>query len=324
MGGSAGGDRWIFWLQLPRRWWRRRSAKPKSLSSDPVAEAGILPDPPDSSTLDPLIEVWPRGRSFVRCHSLQFGPRDFNPGYGRGRFHPFQDASENPVPTLYAADRTEGALSETVLHSIPGIVPSDWGVSTSVGVPGPRDAGRGCPESGDPLRPLPQRVHLLQGRLGGGFALGGEALFDVGETLPELAVGAGEGGLGVDVELAGQVRQSEEDVSHLLADRLACALVAGGQGVAQLLDLFLGLDQHGVRVRPVEAHAGRLLGQAVGGEERRQRSRHAGEQRGAARLLLQLAALPGLADRLGVGQHLVAEDVRVARHHFLVDAVHDL
>lgn len=100
-------------------WWRRRSGRPKSLSSDPVAEKGVLPAPPDPAALDPLVEIWPRGRSLVRCHNLRFEPRDFNPGFGRGRFHPLLDSSGNPVPTLYAADRVEGALSETALHDIP-------------------------------------------------------------------------------------------------------------------------------------------------------------------------------------------------------------
>ncbi len=89
------------------------------MSSDPVSTTGDLPDPPDPSALDPLLEIWPRGRSFVRCHNLRFGPRDFNPGFGRGRFHPFQDAAGHPVPTLYAADRIDGALSETVFHDVP-------------------------------------------------------------------------------------------------------------------------------------------------------------------------------------------------------------
>lgn len=55
----------------------------------------------------------------MRCHNLRFAPTDFNPGFGRGRFHPFQDAAGNPVPTMYAADQIEGALSETAFHDIP-------------------------------------------------------------------------------------------------------------------------------------------------------------------------------------------------------------
>src|SRR6266545_6913035 len=66
------------------------------------------------------------------------------------------------------------------------------------------DAGRGCPGSVGPLRLLPQRVHLRERGLGRRLALGGEAFLDLGEALAELAVGAGEGGLGVDGQLARQ------------------------------------------------------------------------------------------------------------------------
>jgi hypothetical protein len=38
---------------------------------------------------------------------------------GIGRFHPLQDAHGDIVPILYAAENLEGALSETVFHSIP-------------------------------------------------------------------------------------------------------------------------------------------------------------------------------------------------------------
>lgn len=87
------------------------------MSSEGVGES--LPEPPDPSSLDPLIEIWPRGRTFFRCHGLRFAPREFNPGFGRGRFHPFRDLGGNLVPTLYAADRVDGALSETIFHEIP-------------------------------------------------------------------------------------------------------------------------------------------------------------------------------------------------------------
>lgn len=96
--------------------WRPRSAGPKRLSSE---DAGSCPDPENASALDPLIEIWPRGRSLIRCHNLWFAPREFNPGLGSGRFHPLRDLTGHPVPTLYAADQVEGALSETIFHDIP-------------------------------------------------------------------------------------------------------------------------------------------------------------------------------------------------------------
>lgn len=46
-------------------------------------------------------------------------PTAFNPGKGLGRFHPFTDPGGDVVPILYAAENLEGALSETVFHSVP-------------------------------------------------------------------------------------------------------------------------------------------------------------------------------------------------------------
>jgi hypothetical protein len=43
---------------------------------------------------------------------------EFNPGWRRGRFHPFTDRYGHPVPVLYAAGRFDGALSETVFHGV--------------------------------------------------------------------------------------------------------------------------------------------------------------------------------------------------------------
>jgi hypothetical protein len=84
------------------------------LSSDPSVLS--FPDPPPS--LDPLVEVWPAGKRLLRCHNVTFGATEFNPGWGRGRFHPFTDRYGFAVPTLYAADRFDGALSETVFHGV--------------------------------------------------------------------------------------------------------------------------------------------------------------------------------------------------------------
>ncbi|HYG61476.1 MAG TPA: RES family NAD+ phosphorylase [Thermoanaerobaculia bacterium] len=63
--------------------------------------------------------VWERGKSILRCHDVRFGASEFNPGVGRGRFHPLRDLDGRPVPTLYAADNPEGAFSETIFHEMP-------------------------------------------------------------------------------------------------------------------------------------------------------------------------------------------------------------
>lgn len=77
------------------------------------------PSPPDPDRLDPLVEEWKRGTPIIRCHNVHFGATEFNPGVGKGRFHPFSDLAGLAVPTLYGASSIEGALSETVFHDVP-------------------------------------------------------------------------------------------------------------------------------------------------------------------------------------------------------------
>jgi hypothetical protein len=65
------------------------------------------------------VETWHSGRHIVRCHQSNYGATEFNPGHGRGRFHPFQDIRGQGVPTLYGADSFDGSLSESVFHNVP-------------------------------------------------------------------------------------------------------------------------------------------------------------------------------------------------------------
>lgn len=70
--------------------------------------------------LDPLTTTWRAGRQLYRVHPADFAPNGFHPGTGGrpGRFHPIRSAQGNPIPTLYASDRIDGALSETVFRNI--------------------------------------------------------------------------------------------------------------------------------------------------------------------------------------------------------------
>jgi hypothetical protein len=72
-----------------------------------------------SERLVPLIEQWTR--PIVRVHHSRFGATEFNPGTAGsgGRFHPFQDRKGHVVPTLYASNSLNGALSETIFHDVP-------------------------------------------------------------------------------------------------------------------------------------------------------------------------------------------------------------
>lgn len=54
-----------------------------------------------------------------RCHPSTFGATEFNPrARTPGRFRPIR-SRRRIVPTLYAADGHEGAISETVFHDVP-------------------------------------------------------------------------------------------------------------------------------------------------------------------------------------------------------------
>ncbi len=77
-----------------------------------------VPSPP--THVDPLITTWSAGRRLYRVHPVSYAPNRFNPGKDgqRGRFHPIRSAQGIPIPTLYASDRIDGALSETVFHNI--------------------------------------------------------------------------------------------------------------------------------------------------------------------------------------------------------------
>jgi hypothetical protein len=55
----------------------------------------------------------------VRCHPDGRTADAFNPTDSSSRFRPITDRNGVIVPTLYAADRLEGAISETVLHDVP-------------------------------------------------------------------------------------------------------------------------------------------------------------------------------------------------------------
>lgn len=75
-----------------------------------------LPEPVVAG-LQPATTTWRAGRRLFRVHGRQ-AANEFNPGYGRGRFHPVRDGRREPIPTLYAADRIAGALSETVFRDV--------------------------------------------------------------------------------------------------------------------------------------------------------------------------------------------------------------
>ena len=84
-----------------------------------LSPSTLVPVPPDSRTIDPLITPWPSGKQLSRCHPSTFGATEFNPRAGTpGRFRPVR-TGRRVVPTFYAADGAAGAISETVFHDVP-------------------------------------------------------------------------------------------------------------------------------------------------------------------------------------------------------------
>ncbi len=86
-----------------------------------VLSSAALPGPPVD--FDLKLTGSASGTRLYRVHPAHFQGGEFNPNREatrRGRFHPFTDAQGQAVPTLYAADAIDGALSETVFHNVPG------------------------------------------------------------------------------------------------------------------------------------------------------------------------------------------------------------
>ena len=61
-----------------------------------------LPEPVVAS-LQPATTTWKAGRRLFRVHGRQ-AANAFNPGYGRGRFHPIRDGHGRPVPKRLAGE----------------------------------------------------------------------------------------------------------------------------------------------------------------------------------------------------------------------------
>jgi hypothetical protein len=75
--------------------------------------------PPPPEPFDPGAEEWPADRPLVRVDRLERLPVSFNPRASPARFRPVRAKSGSVVPTMYAADGVDPALSETIFHDLP-------------------------------------------------------------------------------------------------------------------------------------------------------------------------------------------------------------
>lgn len=76
-----------------------------------------LPEPPPAAELNPVTTTWSAEQRLFRVHGDR-PANQFNPRFGRGRFHPLRNRQRDWIPTLYAADKIDGALSETVFRGV--------------------------------------------------------------------------------------------------------------------------------------------------------------------------------------------------------------
>ncbi|CAI10656.1 hypothetical protein p2A263 (plasmid) [Aromatoleum aromaticum EbN1] len=84
--------------------------------------AELVPLPPDAAALRTLPlepEFWLRGRALYHIHELEHGASSFNPGKGKGRFHPIARLGGASIPTLYGGSTLVGALCETLFRLEP-------------------------------------------------------------------------------------------------------------------------------------------------------------------------------------------------------------
>lgn len=78
------------------------------------------------SSLDPLIEIWPEGKTIHVIYDVTYTPESFNPGIDAAgvlrnptRFAPIYARSGNVVPYLYGGSSLECAIFETGFHNVP-------------------------------------------------------------------------------------------------------------------------------------------------------------------------------------------------------------
>jgi hypothetical protein len=78
-----------------------------------------VPAPPSADSLDPAIMLWEAGVPIHRAHGKQFDPLSFNRKQGLDFRFSSLCVDGCPIGVLYGADSLMGAISETLLHTVP-------------------------------------------------------------------------------------------------------------------------------------------------------------------------------------------------------------
>ncbi len=180
------------------------------------------------------------------------------------------------------------------------------------------------------LRGIPQRVHLGERGIRRLLARGRERILDRREPALEFQVCRAQRTLGIDIEVAREIDDREQQIADLARDFL---LLSAIELVCDLVGFLANFRQHRLRVVPVEADLAGLLLQLERTRERGQAGRNAGEGavaaggRGLARLhargfLLRLDLIPLNVDLVGRQPAFVAEHVRMTADQLLGDRLH--
>ncbi len=164
---------------------------------------------------------------------------------------------------------------------------------------------------------VPERVHLGQIALSGGFAALGKPRLDLFKPAGELGVGAAQGGLGLDPQMAAEVDHDEQQIAEFILKRVG---ILGVAGLFQFSGFFGDLGQHMASVGPVESHTGGTFLQFVGAQQGGQVSSYA-VQRAFLFLACAFSGFDGfpIAGLLigGLVAGFIAEHMRVAGDHLV-------
>src|SRR5689334_6425480 len=88
--------------------------------SAPAGGTIIVPPPPDP--IDCALFSLKKGTLIHRVHDQRFTAAEFNPGFGKSRFAPFEVVGA-AVPTQYAGTTLECAIFESIFHDIEPTAP---------------------------------------------------------------------------------------------------------------------------------------------------------------------------------------------------------
>jgi competence protein ComEC len=260
---------------------------------------------------------------------------------GAGRANPFGHPSPSVLERLHQAEtdvfrtdldgQIDVVIDGTRLHA------RTWtGRETDVRAGGATGAMESAASGGLALLLRnPEHIHLVEREVAQAAAGVSRSALHRVEAPLELVVGAAQRRLGLDAQMAREVRQREERVAQLLFEALSA--VDGGGGGAQFRDFFLDLVEDVLRASPVEPDGGGPRAELVGAEQGRQRARNSGENRLLVRRVgliafARLQLLPALDHRAG-GEGLVrraeglalgGEDVRMAANELAGNRPQDI